>query len=57
VFQKNLKYLMTFLLIKVQSKIRIFEEPLKNGSNNMCHMLILVESKKNYFLKVFRRYF
>ena len=25
------------------------EKPLKNGCNNMCHMLIFVKSKKIYF--------
>jgi len=34
---------------QIRNQTYIFENTLKNGNNNMCHMLIFVKSKNNYF--------
>ena len=46
--KKNQKWLITFILIKLRHK---FVKTLRNGYNNMCHMLIFVKSKNNFFFE------
>ena len=48
-----------YLSIKYRAKIYIFEKLLKNGCNNLCHMLIFVKiyiyfRTLTYFLTFFK---
>ena len=43
-------YLIVFLVtVGHRAKNFIFKNPLRNGCNNMCRMLIFVKIKNNYF--------